>query len=279
MRSLSCIVLYLLLATTATSSYAQWSEKPAEGWIHAAVYRQQTSTLFDETGSREAIFNNGQAETTSLFITAAGGLARGVDAWIQLPFHHLLFEDNLDRRRRTGVGDPRLFLRIGPELFGLHGAPVAIRSGVKLVGGDFPVDAEIIPLGEGQRDWELMLEAGASFYPVPLYVMGWAGYRWRETNDEADWKPGNEAFAYLASGGTVFNVQWKIAIEGWRGETPIIQGFAIPSARREMIQIFPTAGWEIGPGALELGLRVPITGRNLPAGRSVVLGYFTRWSF
>lgn len=264
---------------TVDSARAQWIEKPWTGWIHAAVYRHDTSTVFDENASRDRIFNEGHAETTSLFVTAVGGLFRGVDAWIQLPIHHLIFEDNVDRRRRTGIGDPRIFLRAGPELFGLRAVPLAVRAGVKLVGGDFPVDAEIIPLGEGQRDWEVMLEAGASFHPLPVYMMGWIGYRWREINDEAAWKPGDEAFAYMAAGGTLKRLQWKLALEGWRGESPVIQGFSIPPARREMLQIFPTAGWPIGPGAVELGLRVPLAGRNLPSGPAIVLGYFRRWTF
>lgn len=279
MGALIRAVLFAVASVAVSSAHAQWIEKTGSGWIHAAVYRHETSTVFDENGSREEIFNNGDAETTSLFVTAAGGLYRGVDTWIQLPLHHLIFEDNLDRRRRTGVGDPRIFVRVGPELFGLPPVSVAVRAGVKLVGGDFPVDAEIIPLGEGQRDWEAMLEAGYSFYPFPAYMMGWIGYRWRETNDETSWKPGDESFAYLAAGGTLLRAQWKVALEGWRGESPVIQGFSIPSARREMLQVFPTVGWPIGPGALELGVRVPLAGRNLPTGPAVVLGYFTRWAF
>ena len=277
--AITCALLVEVAGPAVPAIQAQWIEKPRKGWIQAALYRHETSTVFDEKGSREQIFNNGHAETTSLFLTAAGGLIHGMDVWVQVPFHHLVFEDNLDRRRRTGVGDPRIFVRIGPELVRLRAVPVAVRAGVKLIGGDFPVDAEIIPLGEGQRDWEVMAEAGHSFFPLPAYMMGWIGYRWRETNHEAAWKPGNEAFAYLAAGGALFGTQWKVAVEGWRGESPVIQGFTIPSARREMLQIFPTLGWSIGPGAIEFGLRLPIAGRNLPARPALMLGYFTRWSF
>lgn len=276
--TLSCALLIASVWLTAQSSVAQWIEKPGTGWIQAAMYRHETSSVFDENGARNEIFNDGHAETTSLFVTAAGGLFQGVDTWVQLPFHHLIFEDNLDRRVRTGVGDPRVYLRVGPEVFGLRAIPVAVRGGLKFVGGDFPVDAEIIPLGEGQRDWELMVEAGYSLHPVPVYMMGWIGYRWRETNEEADWKPGDEAFAYLAAGGTFMRLQWKLALEGWRGTSPVIQGFSIPSARRKMLQIFPTLGWPIGPGAIELGVRFPLAGRNLPTGPALFFGYFTRWS-
>lgn len=276
---LSCALVLASVGLTAHSALAQWIEKPGTGWIQTSLYRHETSSVFDETGSRNEIFNEGHAETTSLFITAAAGVVRGVDTWIQVPFHRLIFDDNLDRRLRTGIGDPRIYVRAGPEVFGLRPIPVAVRAGVKLVGGDFPVDAEIIPLGEGQRDWELLLEAGYSFHPLPAYMMSWIGYRWRETNDEADWKPGDEAFAYLAAGGTLRRLQWKLAVEGWLGESPLIQGFSIPSARREMLQIFPTLGLPVGPGAIEFGLRLPLAGRNLPTGAALFIGYFTRWSF
>ncbi|MEX0600178.1 MAG: hypothetical protein WD205_06025 [Rhodothermales bacterium] len=272
----SAVALGILLFSVPAAS-AQWVEDPGTGWIHAALFRHETSSVYDETGSRKEIFNDGHATTISLFITGALGLFRGVDAWVQVPVHRLAFDDNLDDRLRTGIGDPRIFLRAGPELLGLNAIPVAVRGGVKFVGGYFPIDAEIIPLGEGQRDWEVMLEAGRSFFPAPLYVMGWIGYRWRETNVEADWKPGDETFGYAAVGGTLGPAQWKFAVEGWRGEPPLIQGLSISSARREMLQIFPTVGWPVGPGVVEAGLRVPLAGRNLPTGPALVLGYFARW--
>ena len=141
------------------------------------------------------------------------------------------------------------------------------------------MDAEIIPLGEGQRDWEAMLELGASFHPLPLYVMGWIGYRWREANEEIDWKPGDERFAFAAAGGQVRFLSWKLAVEGWSGRAPRIQGITVVSARREVLQFLPSIGTQVGPGTLELGARVPAAGRNLPAGPAFFVGYFTRWSW
>ncbi len=65
-------------------------------------------------------------------------------------------------------------------------------------------------------------------------------------------------------------------LEGWSGASPIIQGIVIASARQSILQLLPTTGWRVGPGALEAGLRVPLAGRNLPAGPALSLGYFLR---
>jgi len=261
---------------SAAHAHAQWTQAPRTGWAQASVYRHQTSRTFNAEGRSESIFADGHAATTSLYLTAAMGLFRGVDVWAQLPINHLIFENAAGRRERLGVGDPRFYLRVSPMLVGKN-LPVALRAGVKLPGGDFPVDAEIIPLGEGQRDWELMVEFGHSLYPKPVYVAGWVGRRWRETNVEAARKPGDEWFGFLSAGGQRGRLVWKMVVEGWRGDAPRIQGFAIPSARREMVQITPTVGWDVGPGVVEVGVRAPVAGRNLPAGPAGVVGFFVGW--
>ncbi len=52
---------------------------------------------------------------------------------------------------------------------------------------------------------------------------------------------------------------------------------ALTSARRSMLEVFPTLGMPIGSGFLELGARVPISGRNLPAGNALSLSFFLPW--
>ena len=149
-------------------------------------------------------------------------------------------------------------------------------GGVKLPIGDFDVGSSVIPLGDGQRDWELMLEVGRSFYPVPVYVMGWAGYRWREARDNGRVDYGNERFLYLAAGGTAAVVDFKVALEGWDGATPVFSSVRAVGAEREMLRTNLSLLFDVGPGQLEVGARIPLRGRNLPAGSDWVLGYFTR---
>lgn len=277
MDRLLIFFLFLGFGQGATVSYAQWVEAPGKGWVQMSVYHHDTTTQFDTRGEEMPFFSDGRAVTTSAFVTAALGLVHGVDVWVQAPLHRLRFENSFGRRDRTGVGDPRIYLRLGAGLFGRPEVPFAVRGGVKLVGGDFPVDAEVIPLGEGQRDWEVMLELGHSFHPRPVYVTAWAGRRWREPNRAAGRDPGDEWFFYLGAGGQEGRFGWKVAAEGWQGETPVLENLPVRSARQEMLQVLPTVGWTLGPGAVEVGARLPLAGRNFPAGAAVVFGYFTRW--
>lgn len=257
---------------------AQWIEDPGSGWVDVRLYYHDTREEYGPQGARQDLFARGHAITRSVYVTAAVGIFRGIDAWLQVPVHDFTFADAGGVRGRTGFGDPRLYLRVGPSLFGLSTFPVAIRGGVKIPAVEFPVDAEIIPLTEGQTDWELYLEAGHSFYPAPVYAMGWIGYRWREAKGvERD--PGDERTAYVAVGGDVGpRVIWKLAAEGLWGRTPLIERIAVENARRRILQIFPSVGVRLGPGAVDIGARIPLSGRNLPSGPALVLGYFFKWS-
>ncbi len=278
---LVCLLMGVLPLRTAR---AQWIEPPGHGWAQLSLYHHDTRKRFDPGRSVEPLFNEGgRAVTTSLFVTAVAGVVRGADVWLQLPYHRLAFNDVAAERQSIGLGDPRLHGRLGPAFFGLPPFPAALRGGVKFPLGKFSRDAEVIPLSEGQYDYELMLEAGHSFYPAPLYVMGWAGYRWRAFNDEIDRKPGNERFAYAAVGGRLRSFDWKLAVEGLSGLAPRRR---LPSGlelvllqdRRELLQLLPGVGRRVGPGTLEVGGRLPVAGRNLPAGPAFFVGYFVRWS-
>lgn len=270
------IVLGLLLPLIPVQ--AQWIERPRTGWVQVAFYHHDTRSTFDTERNTRRIFADGHSVTTSFYVTAAGGLMTGLDAWVQVPIHRLEFNNIAAKRERTGLGDVRFYLRASPEVFGQRSPiPLAIRAGVKVPGGDFPVDAEIIPLGEGQTDMEVMVELGHSFYPRPVYINGWVGYRWRTENTEAARKPGDEWFGYVALGGQLQALSWKLSAEGWMSATPQIQGLSIPSAQREILQIAPSLGYTIGPGVLEIGSRIPLLGRNLPTGAAVFAGYFFKW--
>jgi len=265
--------------------WAQWIEAPGRGWVEVAVYHHDTRERFDPTRSLEPLFNaDARAITTSLYLTAVAGVVQGADVWVQAPYNRLEFNDVAADRKSTGIGDPRIHLRLGPELFGVRApVPVAVRGGVKLPLGEFTRDAEIIPLSEGQTDWEVMLEAGHSFYPAPFYVMGWAGYRWRTFNDEINRKPGDERFAYAAVGGSLRSFEWKLAAEGLWGLAPRRREagveFVLEQDKRELFQILPSIGYRLGPGVLSLGGRFPLAGRNLPAGAAVFVGYFMRFGW
>lgn len=273
--------LFLLVALSlcgARRAPAQWVSAPGEGWGQLSVYHQFTRTEFDRDRRRDGLENEGVAVNTVVFLTLNAGLLPGVDAWAQVPWQRVEFDDALGDRIQTGIGDTRLWLRAAPlRLFGL-GLPLAVRVGVKIPVSEFEVDSEVISLTDGQTDWELMVEAGHSFWPRSLWVAGWAGYRWRGENEEILRDFGDQVFFLVQGGGRAGPIGYKLVVEGFDGEIPVIEGIPVESAERELFQVAPTLSYGIGPGQAELGAQIPLFGRNQLAGPSLVLGYFTRWN-
>lgn len=264
-------------APTISQSGSIQTLPPWQGWLQATVFRQQTSEFFNPDGHEQALLANGEATTNSLFLTAAVGVARGVDLWAQLPVHRLRFQDATGVRSRTGLGDPRFAVRVSPAVFGFDDVPLALRGGVKLPGSRFPVDATLLPLTEGQHDWEVSLETGHAPADWPVYLVAWVGYRWRTENESIARKPGNERFAHLAVGGSAGAFSWEVGAEGLWGEPPRHLGLALESSRRKLILIQPTLGWQVGPGRLDVGGQMSVAGRNLATGTGLRVGYLLAW--
>jgi len=246
------------------------------GWIQVAAYGQRATRFFDPNGDRQPFLANSEFDTRSIFFTGAIGVLTGLELWAQLPVHNLEVEGTGGDSRTSGIGDVRIAARLGPELLGLD-LPISLRLGAKIPGSDFPVDATILPLTEGQRDWEVSLESGFRLPDRNTYVMGWAGYRWREENKEADREPGNEIFASITVGGFVGPLSWGITGDALWGQVPKALGFQLPGDKRRMIQILPTLGMRFGPGTLETTGQVPVWGQNLPVGLGVSVGYRLTW--
>ena len=256
---------------------AQWVEAPGTGWISAEIYHQDTTDRYDLSGEKKAIPFNGHAKSTALFVTASVGLIENWDFWARGSINSLSFKDDGGDRSEKGIGDANLWLRVAPLKYLGIDFPFALRGGVKLPIGSAPIDAEIIPLSEGQTDWEMMVEVGHSFWPRSVYVNGWVGYRIRELNEEAAIDPGEEIFFLAQVGGASGKFQYKLVFEGWDGDTPVQEGLSIVTSQRNYLQVTPSLWYETPLGAFEAGWRVPLDGRNLPAGGALVLGYFTRF--
>jgi len=279
-RPFALLASALFVAAAPPEAPAQWVNDPGEGWVEVAILHHDTEEEFGSTGEVEPFFADGHMVATSAYVNGALGLARGLDVWVQAPVHHFRFDDAGGERTKTGLGDVRGWVRIGPEVFWHElslPVEVALRGGVKVPGSDFPVDAEVIPLTEGQRDRELIVEVGRSLHPLPLYVKGWAGRRWRERNPEILRDPGDETFAFLAAGGSAGPVSWELAAEGLWGAPPVKEGIRLESERRKMIQLLPKVGVATGLGEtrLQFGAHIPLEGRNLPAGPTLRTGLFS----
>jgi hypothetical protein len=285
------LLLGLAFALTVPTASGQWVEAPGTGWVQLQIAHQQTRDGFDEEGDVVPLVqtpgDDGQSVITTVRFTGALGLLRGVDAWVDVPYHRQAF--NTSRRESedvsdVGFGDPRVYLRVAPSLLGIDAVPVALRGGAKFTSGNFRVRSDAISLSEGQRDWELLLEVGTNLHPWPVYVMGWAGYRWRERNEKIGRDPGGERLFFLAAGGNFGRFQWKLAVDGLMGTPSTRQtaAGALELPPREFVQVIPTLGWKMGPGSLQVGGRIPVHGQStranqLPAAPTVTIGYFLSW--
>lgn len=274
------VVLAALLAGPPAGgrpAAAQWVEPPGSGWLALAVYHQDTREHFGTTGDVRPFFAGGRAVTTSTFLTSAVGVAPHLDLWTQFSFNRLRYNDITGDRGSVGLGDVRTWLRFAPLGWLGVDLPFAIRGGVKLPVGDFDVDAEIIPLGDGQRDWELMAEVGHSFWPRSLYLSGWAGYRWREENTESRKDFGDEFFYFLQLGGRLGPLGYRVALDGWDGAAGVTEGVRVPGFQRELVQLQPSVLYNVGSGQVEVGARFALRGRILPSGAALMAQYFRRW--
>ncbi len=271
------IALLAGLPFAAAPLHAQWVEPPGKGWVTLAVYHQDTRRHYDRGGGRRAFFAEGHAVSTATFLTGAAGLAPGVDLWAQISFQRLRYDDSTLDRVATGPGDARLWLRVAPLAWLGSSLPVALRAGVKLPVGDFNVVSDFVPLGDGQRDWEIIAEAGHSFWPRSAYLSGWVGYRWREENRESLKDHGDELFYFVQAGAQAGRWGCRIALDGWDGASGVTEGVRVPSFQRDLVQLQPSLTRAIGPGEAELGVRFTLAGRNIPAGSTIVSRYFMRW--
>lgn len=246
------------------------------GWGQVSIYQQRSHEFFGPDGARRSFLAASEFLTRSLFLTGAIGVVEGLELWAQAPVHRLSVESAGGGSESTGLGDIRFAARVGPELF-RWAVPLAVRIGVKLPGSEFPVDATVLPLTEGQRDVELSLESGYELGDLPLYLVGWAGYRLRARNEDAAREPGDELFAHLATGGTLGLLAWEVGAEGLWGAAPRAQGLELPGDKRRLLQLLPTLGIRVPGGRLELSAQLPVAGRNLPTGPGLSLGYRATW--
>ncbi len=245
------------------------------GWVMVSGLQQSSTRSFAASGDRQPLLANGRFRSSSVYLSGALGIRPGIDIWAQVPVHVMRYADDGGSRDRTGVGDVRMALRVSPDVIGRR-APVALRVGLKQPGSDFPVDATIIPLTEGQRDVDVSVETGRAI--GAQHVLGWVGHRWRSENRRAARQPGNEWFAHAAAGRTLRDgTRLELGVDALVGAAPRQLGFPLEASRRRLLQLSPTVGRAIGPGTLEFTATLPLLGRNLPAGSGLSGGYRFSW--
>ena len=281
MRPLVASLAALVLCSGPAS--AQWPAGQGGYWGKLSFFSHRTTEEFRANGEQRPFLNNDAVSLSrAVFADALVGVTDRLDLWVQVPYFDLSFNDAIETRESSGFGDIRASARL--NLFNLrNGAiPVSVRFTTKAPIAELTIDAEIIPLGEGQWDYEAWLETGISLWPLPAYSVLWLGYRWRTLNEETTRDPGDE-FTFLAEfGGTelVGGLGGKVVVDGLFGRPGRIQGIQLGTDdRRQILYVAPTALFNFNASTiLEVAVRIPLKGKNFPAGGPVSIGLFHQGS-
>lgn len=284
MRAASAGLLVAALATLAAPAAGQWPVGRGNGWAKLSVFHHRATEEYRPDGQvRPFLNNNGKSESTAIFADVLVGVTERIDVWLQVPYFDLNFVDDTESLHRAGIGDVRLSARV--NLLQLRGGsvPISARFTVKAPINDVTIDAQVIPLGEGQWDYEAWLEGGISLWPLPLYSVAWLGYRWRTLNETTTREPGDELTFLAEIGGTqlIGGLGGKVVTEGLFGRPGAIQGVPLGELdRRQIVYIAPTAFYNLTASTiLEVAARIPLHGKNFPAGSPLQIGVFHQGRF
>ncbi len=228
-------------------------------------------------GNRARYRFDGRYRSRALFFDLFYGATDRVDVGIQVPFFRQEYQDAAlltgfgEPRRATGFGDIRGFLKV--RLLNRRTVGT-FKAGFKAPTGEFVNEDGLIPVGEGQWDFDAAVQLGRSFWPVPAYVSSDVGYRLRRRNGEIDRDPGDEWF-FIAEGG--FEVRrlalFGIKVHGIRGKAATVFGTPIRSDVKRITYVSPVIN--LGPFrgfTMETAINISVAGRNYPAGWMAVVG-------
>lgn len=274
--------MVLAFCVSAPAVAGPWTIPKGAFWVKTGLFYQDTDQRFAATGGfdiatgesfspgdRVPYFFDGRSTTLAVFTELGYGIGSRLDLRLVVPFFHTEFVDGVDpdRSPSTGLGDLRGFLRLrvtdGPWV-------TSVRVGIKAPTGKDQGfgDAEVVPTGEGQWDFELGAATGHSFYPTPAFVTAELGYRIRTENTENGFRPGNEWIASADAGFAYTDGGWggKLRWDWLYGETIQAAGIRLDQ-RRKIMAVTPAVVYRFGGGVeLEGGLQIPLWGRDYPAG-------------
>ncbi len=286
------LIITLLLSGASELFAGAWTLPKGKLWTKVTYFQQSTDEWY--AASRQFIAGKiinpstrtrynfeGQYESKAFFAEAFYGVTDRFDVGVQLPYFDQVFSDEtrIDpvSGARTpvsdaGLSDMRLFAKFRliekPFLFTLNG-------GIKMPTGEFKNEDGLIPVGEGQWDFDLIAQLGRSFWPLSLYGNVDVGYRVRTKNDEIDRDPGDEWFLNAELG---YNITRRLLLAGkyeaLRSDPSVEFGSIVNRSQIKRISyLVPMLLYDIdGNTALEAGVRISINGRNFPAGRQFVFG-------
>ncbi len=265
-----------------------WTLPAGKVWGKATYFQQQTSEWYLSNpefaggklyaaGTRRPYRFGGRYSSRAVFVEGAYGITDRLEAGAQFPYfdQHLADGTRLEPPAEAGFGDLRLWLR-----WKTLSTPIilTLKAAAKAPTGDFRNEDGLIPVGEGQWDFDLVAQLGRSFWPLPLYAALDLGYRVRLENRQVAQDPGDEWLLDAQVGGR-FSDRFSLAgkFELLSAETGTAFGFPNPSLQKRIAYFAPTLVLHVLPHAdLELAFRQSLGGRNFPAGRQWVVGIASR---
>ena len=134
----------------------------------------------------------------------------------------------------------------------------------------------LIPVGEGQWDFDVVGQVGRSFWPLPLYGNLDLGYRVRTRNEQIDRDPGDEWFLNAEMGYQLVRQLMLLGkCEVLRSNPAVVFG-GIEAEIKRITYLTPALLYTVGRRTtVEAAVRFSLNGRNFPAGRQLVLGLAT----
>ncbi|GAB4333215.1 MAG: hypothetical protein Kow0037_11430 [Calditrichia bacterium] len=293
MRKFSIILLFLL--GTANSFAGAWPQEKGRLFLKLSATYLDAEREFTFNGIRKPILADFEVykdvhyleKTASLYLEY--GWLTNMTFWGQLNWKASTsrrtevsnyFGERELQNTQTGLGD--LWSGLQLNLFnGKYG--VALRGGVKFpLGYVTASESEAPVLGNGEREGEVKIILGRSFFPYPLYFSGGTGYRWRSGSLAA------ELLGEAEMGLTIHKLFFKIYLEMVKSRGPIIDlygrelklplpggGGVLPEVlygNQEYLKILPSISL---PVAKQLSFQIELveilSGKNIVDGSSYTM--------
>ena len=270
-----------LLGAAADVGAGAWTLQRGQFWGKLTYFQQCTQEWyvgkgrFGAPGTRARYDFDGRYESRAVFVEGLYGVTDRLDLGLQVPYFDQSFANAAFAAPRTdtGLSDIRALAKLR-----LLAKPLvlALKAGVKIPTGGFKNEDGLIPVGEGQWDFDVVGQMGRSFWPLPLYGNIDLGYRVRTRNEQIDRDPGDEWFLN-AEMGYQFVRQFMLLgkCEVLRSNPAVVFG-GIEAEIKRITYLTPALLYAVGRRTtVEAAVRFSLNGRNFPAGRQLVLGLAT----
>ncbi|MBT7164046.1 MAG: hypothetical protein HN904_14790 [Victivallales bacterium] len=251
------VLLAMLMPVVAHAG--AWTTPAGSLWTKISWFRQSTDEWYTDNdqpillpdntlgsrpaGSRQPYRFNGQYESTAFFMEGYYGLTDAVDVGLQMPWFDQSFDDDtrIDSPAESGFSDLRIFARWQvlrrPFL-------LTLKGGAKIPTAEFRNEDGLIPVGEGQWDYDIVLQMGRSFWPIPAYANIDLGYRVRTENESILRDPGDEWLVTAEAGYNLLpSLLLTMKYEGLYSKAGKSFGLRNESLTKRFTYLSPSMSW------------------------------------